>query len=58
MWTMILPAASTPIDDHFDRRGSALWSPDGKKIAFVSAVFPEFSDKPFADQMRSIRRTG
>lgn len=28
---------------------SALWSPDGKKIAFVSAVFPEFSHKPFAE---------
>lgn len=25
-----------------------LWSPDGKQIAFLSAVFPEFSDKPFA----------
>jgi Tol biopolymer transport system component len=29
--------------------GSALWSPDGKLIAFVSAVYPEFSDKPFAE---------
>jgi dipeptidyl aminopeptidase/acylaminoacyl peptidase len=27
---------------------SAVWSPDGKKLAFVSAVFPEFSDKAFA----------
>src|SRR5262249_59794742 len=27
--------------------GSALWSPDGKHIAFVSAVYPEFSSKPF-----------
>lgn len=27
----------------------ALWSPDGKKIAFVSTVFPEFSEKPFAE---------
>ena len=25
----------------------AVWSPDGKLIAFMSAVFPEFSDKPF-----------
>jgi dipeptidyl aminopeptidase/acylaminoacyl peptidase len=29
--------------------GSALWSPDGKTIAFVSAVYPEFSTKPFAE---------
>ena len=28
---------------------NAIWSPDGKRIAFVSAVFPEFSHKPFAE---------
>lgn len=28
---------------------SAMWSPDGKRIAFVSAVYPEFSTKPFAE---------
>ena len=26
---------------------SATWSPDGKQIAFVSAIYPEFSEKPF-----------
>ncbi|MEW6155863.1 MAG: S9 family peptidase [Verrucomicrobiota bacterium] len=26
-----------------------VWAPDGKKIAFVSAVFPEFSEKPFVE---------
>ncbi len=26
-----------------------VWSPDGRMIAFPSAVFPEFSDKPFAE---------
>ena len=26
-----------------------VWSPDGGQIAFVSAVFPEFSDKPFKE---------
>jgi dipeptidyl aminopeptidase/acylaminoacyl peptidase len=26
-----------------------IWSPDGTKIAFVSAVYPEFSTKPFAE---------
>jgi dipeptidyl aminopeptidase/acylaminoacyl peptidase len=25
------------------------WSPDGKTIAFVSAVYPEFSEKPFKE---------
>jgi Tol biopolymer transport system component len=28
---------------------NALWSPDGKWIAFVSAVYPEYSDKPYAE---------
>jgi dipeptidyl aminopeptidase/acylaminoacyl peptidase len=27
----------------------AIWSPDGKQIAFSSAVYPEFSDKPFKE---------
>lgn len=27
----------------------AIWSADGTQIAFVSAVFPEFSEKPFAE---------
>jgi dipeptidyl aminopeptidase/acylaminoacyl peptidase len=29
-----------------------IWSPDGAHIAFVSAVYPEFSDKPFAESDR------
>jgi dipeptidyl aminopeptidase/acylaminoacyl peptidase len=28
---------------------NGLWSPDGKTVAFVSAVWPEYSDKPFAE---------
>ncbi len=28
------------------------WSPDGKTVAFVSAVYPEFSGKPFAESDR------
>jgi dipeptidyl aminopeptidase/acylaminoacyl peptidase len=28
---------------------NAVWSRDGKQIAFVSAVYPEFSDKPFKE---------
>jgi len=28
---------------------NAIWSPDGKTIAFTSAVYPEYSDKPFAE---------
>jgi dipeptidyl aminopeptidase/acylaminoacyl peptidase len=29
--------------------GNALWSRDGKTIAFVSAVYPEYSEKPYAE---------
>jgi dipeptidyl aminopeptidase/acylaminoacyl peptidase len=28
---------------------TGVWSPDGKSIAFVSGVYPEFSDKPYAE---------
>jgi dipeptidyl aminopeptidase/acylaminoacyl peptidase len=27
----------------------AIWSADGQKLAFYSSVFPEFSDKPYAE---------
>ena len=29
--------------------GNAVWSRDGKMIAFVSAVYPEYSEKPFKE---------
>jgi dipeptidyl aminopeptidase/acylaminoacyl peptidase len=29
--------------------GHGIWSPDGQTVAFVSAVFPENSDKPYAE---------
>jgi dipeptidyl aminopeptidase/acylaminoacyl peptidase len=28
---------------------NAIWSPDGKSIAFASAVYPEYSAKPYAE---------
>jgi len=28
---------------------NGIWSPDGKTVGFTSAVYPEFSDKPFAE---------
>jgi len=28
---------------------NGIWAPDGKTVAFVSAVYPENSDKPFAE---------
>jgi dipeptidyl aminopeptidase/acylaminoacyl peptidase len=37
--------------------GNAVWSRDGSHIAFVSAIYPEFSDKPFAesDKLNKLR---
>ncbi|HEY6563312.1 MAG TPA: hypothetical protein VIY86_02345, partial [Pirellulaceae bacterium] len=32
--------------------GTGTWSPDGRAIAFVSAVYPEHSSKPFAESNR------
>jgi dipeptidyl aminopeptidase/acylaminoacyl peptidase len=29
--------------------GNGIWSPDGQWIAFVSAVYPEYSSKPYAE---------
>jgi dipeptidyl aminopeptidase/acylaminoacyl peptidase len=35
-----------------------IWSPDGKTVAFVSAVYPEYSDKPFkeSDELNKKRK--
>jgi dipeptidyl aminopeptidase/acylaminoacyl peptidase len=35
---------------------NATWSPDGRAIAFVSAVYPEYSGKPFAESDALNRR--
>jgi dipeptidyl aminopeptidase/acylaminoacyl peptidase len=37
------------ITDISTEAGNGLWSPDGKHVAFVSAVYPEFSELPFAE---------
>jgi dipeptidyl aminopeptidase/acylaminoacyl peptidase len=29
--------------------GNGIWSPDGTHVAFVSSVYPEFSEKPFIE---------
>jgi dipeptidyl aminopeptidase/acylaminoacyl peptidase len=47
----------TPIDGRELRQltsistgaSNGIWSPDGKLVAFVSTVYPEFSEKPFAE---------
>lgn len=36
--------------------GSAIWSRDGRQIAFQSAVFPEFSEKPYKESNEANRK--
>jgi len=50
LWVMGLdggePQQITTISTGAD---NGLWSPDGKKIGFVSAIYAEFSELPFAE---------
>ena len=51
----IMPAAGGEahrLTDLATEAGQPVWSPDGKQLAFVSAVFPEFSARPFAESDR------
>ncbi|HEX4608426.1 MAG TPA: S9 family peptidase, partial [Urbifossiella sp.] len=50
LWTV--PAAGgepKQLTDISTGAATGIWSPDGLHVAFVSAVFPEFSTKPFAE---------
>lgn len=40
---------ATPVTNISTGAGTGVWSPDGSHIAFVSAVYPEFSTLPFAE---------
>lgn len=40
---------ATKLTDVSTGAGNGVWSPDGKHVAFVSAVYPEFSELPFAE---------
>ena len=40
---------ATQITDIASEASGGIWSPDGKRIVFVSAVYPEYSELPFAD---------
>ncbi|MGL6095296.1 MAG: TolB family protein, partial [Fimbriiglobus sp.] len=40
---------ATKITDISTGAANGIWSPDGKLVAFTSAVYPEFSELPFAE---------
>lgn len=50
LWTIEVGGGEAQqLTDIASEAGGALWSPDGKWIAFVSAVYPEYSDKPYTE---------
>jgi dipeptidyl aminopeptidase/acylaminoacyl peptidase len=51
LWVAPLSGKQEPVQVTNTRTGAhhGIWSPDGKSIAYVSAVYPEFSEKPFAE---------
>ena len=49
LWTVAADGALEQITDISTGAANGIWSPDGTHVAFVSAVYPEFSDKPFAE---------
>ncbi|MCI0705716.1 MAG: S9 family peptidase [Planctomycetia bacterium] len=48
LWILTADGETKQITNISTGVSNGIWSPDGKHIAFVSAVYPEFSDKPFA----------
>ncbi|VTR90934.1 peptidase s9 : Dipeptidyl aminopeptidase/acylaminoacyl-peptidase OS=Chloracidobacterium thermophilum (strain B) GN=Cabther_A0062 PE=4 SV=1: PD40: PD40: Peptidase_S9 [Gemmata massiliana] len=49
LWVLTADGAVKQITDISTGAGSGIWAPDGKSVAFVSSVYPEFSEKPFAE---------
>jgi Tol biopolymer transport system component len=49
LWVVGADGEVKQLTDISTGAGSGIWSPDGKSIAFVSSVYPEFSEKPFAE---------
>jgi dipeptidyl aminopeptidase/acylaminoacyl peptidase len=49
--TSTTSAKQEPVAVTNTRTGAAhgIWAPDGKSVAYVSTVYPEFSEKPFAE---------
>ncbi len=49
LWVLTADGAVKQITDISTGAGSGTWAPDGRSVAFVSSVYPEFSEKPFAE---------
>jgi dipeptidyl aminopeptidase/acylaminoacyl peptidase len=49
LWVVTADGEPKQLTDVATGAGSGIWAPDGKSVAFVSSVYPEFSTKPFAE---------
>src|SRR5262245_31847119 len=50
LWVLDLDGGEARrLTDVSTEAANGVWSPDGSQIAFVSAVYPEFSEKPFKE---------
>ena len=49
LWVLTAGEEPKQLTDISTGAGSGIWSPDGKSVAFVSSVYPEYSAKPFAE---------
>jgi dipeptidyl aminopeptidase/acylaminoacyl peptidase len=49
LWVLAAGEEPKQLTDVSTGASSGVWSPDGKSVAFVSAVYPAFSEKPFAE---------
>jgi dipeptidyl aminopeptidase/acylaminoacyl peptidase len=49
LWVVTADGDAKQLTDISTGAATGIWSPDGTHVAFVSAVYPEFSTKPFAE---------
>ncbi len=49
LWVLTADGEVKQLTDISTGATGGIWSPDGTHVAFVSSVYPEFSEKPFAE---------
>jgi dipeptidyl aminopeptidase/acylaminoacyl peptidase len=49
LWIVTADGEVKQLTDIGTGAANGIWAPDGKSVAFVSSVYPEFSEKPFAE---------
>ncbi|MDY3555090.1 S9 family peptidase [Gemmata sp. JC717] len=49
LWVLTVGEEPKPVTSISTGASNGTWAPDGKSVAFVSTVYPEFSEKPFPE---------